>query len=247
MQKSFHKFSNNFMGREFYLWSYGHYGMPVLVFPSAAGMAHEWEAEGMIALLAPLINDGKVKLYCPESNVANTWNNKQAHPADFIKAHQAYEHFIVNEIVPWIYHECHTDTIPLTTTGVSMGAYYAVNHTLKYPHIFKTCFGMSGRYEISSFTHGFMNEDLYFNNPIAYLSNMDGEALDNVRDNSNFVLTCGRGAYESGCLEETIQLGEIMQHKGLDVVCDIWGEDSVHDWNAWKQHTVKHFGHVIGY
>lgn len=247
MQKSFHKFSNNFMGREFYLWSYGHYGVPVLVFPSAAGMAHEWESEGMIALLAPLINDGKVKLFCPESNVANTWNNKNAHPADFIKAHQAYEHFIVNHIVPWIYHECHTDKIPLATTGVSMGAYYAVNHALKYPHIFKTCFGMSGRYDISSFTHGFMNEDLYFNNPIAYLSNMDGEALEHVKSNSNFILTCGRGAYESGCLEETIQLGEIMQNKGMDVICDIWGTDSVHDWNAWKQHTVKHFSHVIGY
>ena len=161
MQKVFHKFPNNFMGREFYLWSYGHYGLPVLVFPSAAGMAHEWEAEGMIALLAPLINDGKIKLYCPESNVAETWNNKHAHPANFIKAHQAYEHFIVNSIVPWIYNECHSDKIPLVTTGVSMGAYYAVNHTLKYPHIFRTCFGMSGRYDISSFCHGFMNQDLY--------------------------------------------------------------------------------------
>ena len=246
MQKNLHKFHNHFMGREFCLWSYGHYGQPVLVFPSAAGMAHEWEAEGMIALLAPLIDEGKVKLYCPESNVARTWNNKHQHPADYIKAHQAYEHFIVNHIVPWIYHECHSEKLPLVTTGVSMGAYYAVNHTLKYPHIFQTCFAMSGRYDMASFTHGYTDENLYFNNPIAYLANMHGEALQQVQQ-SSFVLTCGRGPWEEGCLEETINLGEIMQHKGLNVLCDIWGEDSQHDWPAWKRHTLKHFGHVIGY
>lgn len=247
MHKSFHKFPNHFMGREFYLWSYGHYGQPVLVFPSAAGMAHEWEAEGMIALLTPLINDGKVKLYCPESNVSQTWNSKHTHPADFIKTHQAYEHFIVNHIVPWIYHDCRMGKLSLATTGVSMGAYYAVNHTLKYPHIFSTCFGMSGRYEVSSFTHGFSNEDIYFNNPIAYLSNMEGDVLEQVREQCQFILTCGQGAYEDGCLEETVRLGEILQHKGIGVECDIWGPDSVHDWNAWKQHTIKHFSHVIGY
>ncbi len=247
MQKQLHKFDNNFMGREFYLWSYGHYGQPILVFPSAAGMAHEWEAEGMLDLLAPLLDAGKIKLYCPESNVAQTWNNKHTHPADFIKAHQAYEHFIVNQIVPWIYHDCHSDYLPLVTTGVSMGGYYAVNHTLKYPHIFRICFAMSGRYDINSFTHGFMNEDLYFNNPLAYLAQMDGEHLDNVRDLARFTLTCGRGAYESGCLEETIRLGEMLQHKQINSVCDIWGEDSIHDWDCWKQHTIKHLPGIIGY
>ena len=43
------------MGRKMHLWRYGHYGSPVLVFPSASGMAHEWEANGMVEALGDLI------------------------------------------------------------------------------------------------------------------------------------------------------------------------------------------------
>ena len=42
------------MGRRIYLWQYGHFGAPVLVFPSAAGMAHEWESHGMVDALSGL-------------------------------------------------------------------------------------------------------------------------------------------------------------------------------------------------
>ena len=36
------------LGRQMHVWQYGHFGPPVLVFPSAAGFAHEWHAQGMI-------------------------------------------------------------------------------------------------------------------------------------------------------------------------------------------------------
>lgn len=241
MKKHCHKFDNNFMGREFYMWSYGHYGKPIFVFPSSAGMAHEWESEGMVEMLEPLINEGKLKLYCVESNVAETWNNKHSHPADFIKKHQAYEEFIINNIVPFIYQDCGGNELPLMTTGVSLGAFYAINHTLKYPHIFTQCIAMSGRYEISSFCHGFMNEDLYFNNPLAYLAQMEGEPLQNIQSNTEIILTCGRGSWEGKCLDETIALGEMLQQKGIRSTTDIWGYESAHDWDWWKAHFAKHF------
>jgi esterase/lipase superfamily enzyme len=31
-------------GRDIHLWQYGWYGEPVIVFPTAAGFAHEWNA-----------------------------------------------------------------------------------------------------------------------------------------------------------------------------------------------------------
>jgi len=37
---------------------YGHFGPPVVVFPSAAGFAHEWDRQGMLAVLAPLVDGG---------------------------------------------------------------------------------------------------------------------------------------------------------------------------------------------
>ena len=61
------------MGRRVHLWCYGETGRPLLVFPSAAGIAHEWQHGGMVDALAPLLAAGQLKIYCPESNVSETW------------------------------------------------------------------------------------------------------------------------------------------------------------------------------
>jgi esterase/lipase superfamily enzyme len=47
--------------------SYGHYGRPVLVFPSEAGRAWDFENHGMVAAVEDLIDAGRVKLYCVDS------------------------------------------------------------------------------------------------------------------------------------------------------------------------------------
>ena len=46
---------------------YGHYGRPVLVFPSEAGRAWDFENNGMVDAIGYLINDGRIKLYCVDS------------------------------------------------------------------------------------------------------------------------------------------------------------------------------------
>ena len=43
---------------------YGHYGRPVIVFPSEQGRAWDYESNGMVGAVAHLIDDGRVKLYC---------------------------------------------------------------------------------------------------------------------------------------------------------------------------------------
>ena len=49
------------LGRGVHLWRYGHFGMPLLVFPSASGMAHEWQSHGIVDSLADLL-DGRLEL-----------------------------------------------------------------------------------------------------------------------------------------------------------------------------------------
>jgi len=66
------------MGREMHVWRFGDFGAPLIVFPSASGMAHEWDAHGMVEALAELIDGGKLKLYCIESNVAEAWRPSSA-------------------------------------------------------------------------------------------------------------------------------------------------------------------------
>ena len=54
---------------------YGHWGRPVLVFPSEQGRAWDYENNGMVDAVRPLIDEGRVKLYCVDSFDHATWSD----------------------------------------------------------------------------------------------------------------------------------------------------------------------------
>jgi esterase/lipase superfamily enzyme len=234
------------MERPMHLWCYGHWGTPVLAFPSAAGMAHEWDAHGMVETLGDLIGSGRIKLYCTESNVAEAWTRKE-NPADWrIRRHMLFEHYVVSELVPWIRQDCQNAALRVAVTGCSLGGYYAANFALKFPELFHYALCMSGRYDITGFTGGFSNQDVYFNNPMAYVPNLHGEHLDRVKNNTRLSLVCGQGPWEEGCIEETNALADILQARGIPHFRDIWGHDVAHDWNWWRRQARYHFVGMFG-
>jgi esterase/lipase superfamily enzyme len=228
------------MGRRVHLWRYGHFGPPVLVFPSAAGMAHEWEAHGMVEALGDHISAGRLKLFCSESNVAEAWTRKENDPAWRIQRHQAFESYVVDELVPFIRKDCRSPDIPVAVTGTSLGAFYAVNFALKFPAIFRYALGLSGRYDVTWLTEGFSNEDIYFNNPMAYVKGLDGELLEEIRSKTHLVLVCGQGKWEDGNIEETHALAELLDSKGISHEKDLWGHDVSHEWVWWKRQARFH-------
>ena len=65
MKKRLERVQSPQLGRAVSLWSYGHWGPPLVVLPTAAGFAHEWEAQGMVEALAPWLEAGKLKLDSP--------------------------------------------------------------------------------------------------------------------------------------------------------------------------------------
>jgi len=228
------------LGRQVHIWTYGYYGWPVVVFPSAAGFAHEWQAHGMVDLLDPLLRSGRIKLYCPESNVAEAWTRKETDPEWRIQRHILYERWVTETLVPWVRADCRTPEIPLATTGCSLGGMYAANFALKYPTTFTWALCMSGRYDVRQINGGHNSQSVYFNNPLAYVPNLQGEALSRIRQNTHVVLVCGRGAFEEGCIEETLALGAVLKQKQIPSETDIWGPESRHDWAWWKKHLTKH-------
>ncbi|MFN7960334.1 MAG: alpha/beta hydrolase-fold protein [Thermoanaerobaculia bacterium] len=230
------------MGRRVNVWCYGHWGYPVVVLPTAAGFAHEWEAQGMVEVLAPLLYGGRIKLYCPESNVSETWTAKDGDPADRLVKHRAYEQFIVQELVPWVRQDCGSPEARLAATGSSLGGLYAANFALKFPETFSYALCMSGRYELTQFTGGFSNGDVYFNNPLAYVPNLGGEPLERIKRLTHVTLVCGQGPWEEGCIEETLALGQVFAAKGISHECDIWGHDVSHNWVWWQRQAVYHLG-----
>lgn len=233
------------MGRKVHVWAYGHYGEPVVVFPSAAGFAHEWAKEGMLDALGPLLRAGRIKLYCPESNVSEAWTKKNRPLADRMARHHEYERFVVDTLVPFVRSDCNWPDAPLAASGCSLGAMYAANFALKQPEIFRRAVCFSGRYLATALT-GESSTAVYFNSPIAFVPNLQGDALDRVRRNTHLTLVCGQGAYEEGCIEETIFMGKLLPRMGIPSTTDIWGRESRHGWGWWQKQARKHFWAIWG-
>ena len=233
------------MGRTMHLWRYGEFGPPLLVFPSASGLAHEWQAHGMIDSLRDLLDDGKLKLYCTESNVAEAWTREEGDPAWRIKRHQAFESYVVHELVPLIRQDCRSSEIPIAVTGTSLGAFYSANFALKYPRLFHWALCLSGRYDATWMTHGFSNDDVYFNNPVAYLPNLQGEQLEQVRRHTHLVLVCGQGKWEDGNIEDTQTFADLLAAKGISHDRDLWGPDVSHQWPWWQRQVRYHLAKFL--
>lgn len=229
------------LGRSLHLWAFGHYGPPVVVFPTAGGFAHEWPAQGMVDALRPLLDAGRLKLYCPESNVSDAWTRHDAHPRWKIEQHLAYERFVLDVLLPAVRADCHSPGARLAVAGCSLGAMYAAIFALKHPGQISTALCLSGRYLATEFTGGYTDDEVYFHNPLAFVPNLEGEALQRVRA-THLRLVCGRGPYEDGCLEETTALAGWLDRKNIPHQLDLWGHDSAHEWPWWRRQVLHHFG-----
>jgi esterase/lipase superfamily enzyme len=223
-----------------HLWRYGHFGPPLLVFPSASGMAHEWEAHGMVEALGDWIEQGQLKLYCSESNVAEAWTRKERDPQWRIGRHQAFERYVVSELASFIREDCKSPELQISATGTSMGAYYAANFALKFPQLFGYALCLSGRYDITWLTDGYSNEAIYLNNPMAYLPNLHGDHLEAIRRHTHLALVCGQGKWEDGNIEETRELAGLLEAQGISHEMDLWGHDVAHEWAWWKRQVRHH-------
>jgi esterase/lipase superfamily enzyme len=232
------------LGRNVHVWAFGHWGDPLLVFPSAGGMAHEWDAQGMIQAIAPWIHGGHFKVYCPETNVSQTLNKADAFPGQAMERHLAYERFIMNTLVPAMRHDCNAPDAKIMATGCSLGGYYSANYALRHPETFHRVLCMSGRYHLPDFLRSHKSLDVYLNNPLWYVPRLEGEELEKVRRNTHLTLVCGRGAWEDGCIEETIEMANILAAKGISHDRDIWGLASEHGWPWWRKQVVYHLNKI---
>ena len=230
------------LGRPVHLWTFGHWGAPVIAFPSAAGMAHEWRAGGAIEALRPLIVAGRIKLYCPESNVSETWMGEAAPPGARVDRHDSYERFVLDELVPWVRDDCHQPRARIGVCGASFGAFYAANFTLKQPETFPWALCLSGRYDSGTYLDGLSDLRAYYNQPLSYVPNLAGAELERVRRQAHLTLVVGQGAYEGRCVAETQRLAAALASRGIPHHLDVWGHDVSHEWVWWQRQLRWHFG-----
>ncbi len=223
--------------------SYGHWGRPVLVFPSEQGRAYDYENNGMVDAVADLIDAGRVKLYCVDSFDAQTWSRADLPLEERARRHGAYESWIVDQVVPFVHADCGGPT-DIATTGCSLGAFHAVNFALKRADLFPVAIGLSGNYDAAAWNAwGERGDATYFNNPVDYVAHLGGDHLDWLRSRLSIVLVVGQGAWEThptGALPSTRQFAGLLQGKGIPCELDLWGHDVAHDWPWWQRQLAHH-------
>ena len=81
---------------------YGHYGRPVIVFPSEQGRAWDYESNGMVGAVSHLINDGRVKLYCVDSFDHASWSDRGLPLEERARRHHAYQSWISEQVAAYV-------------------------------------------------------------------------------------------------------------------------------------------------
>lgn len=85
------------------------------------------------------------------------------------------------------------------------------------------------------FIGDYMDENVYFNSPLAFLPNLsDPWYLDQYRQ-SRIIVCAGQGDWEDEMLADTRALESILKQKDIPHWVDIWGGDVNHDWPWWHK------------
>jgi len=212
---------------------YGRGGKPVVVFPSSGGSVHEYQDFGMVEAVRPFVESGRISLVAIGSVDRQSWLNRDAHPADRARRHQEYDRYVVDEVAPFVRGHLRGRERFLAT-GCSMGAYHSANFFFRHPDVFDAVVALSGVYQLSEFIGGFMNDDVYYNTPLAYLPGLsDPWFLDRYRQ-GQIAICVGQGAWEDQMLADTRALQGILEGKGVPAWFDYWGHDVNHDWPWWR-------------
>ena len=224
-------FSSN-LGMEMPIVAYGHDGYPLLMFPTAAADYLEYERFHLIDSIRQHIEAGRVRAYSINSVNRYSLMNQQAPPQLKGDLLTRYDRYITEEVLPLIRLETGGQN-PLTT-GASLGAYLSANAYFKHPDVLRGVIAMSGSYDVRSWFDGYFDDNVYFNNPVQYLPNLDdGRFLPTLQRADAIVILSGQGAYEAP--ERSRQLSGILQAKGIPHTLDIWGHDVEHDWPWWRK------------
>ena len=86
--------------------------------------------------------------------------------------------------------------MPLTTSGVSLGAFYAANAVLKHSEEFRYALCMSGMYDTQAMLGGLASREVHYSNPMAYVPGLNGELLETIAERVHLDLICGQGKWE---------------------------------------------------
>lgn len=223
--------------QEIQLVRWGHFGAPVLLFPTAGGDAEEVERFRLIGAMMPLIASGRIKVYSTDSIAGKAWVSRQ-HSAEFCTHLQnRFDAMIYSEIAPAIRQDCNSPGIEIIVAGASIGAFNAVASICRHPDAFSMAIAMSGTYDLSKYLDGRVIPDFHFTSPLHFLPGLEGSLLDRLRQRL-ILLPSGEGDYED--IGESWRMASVLGARSIPNRVDAWGPEWRHDWITWRAMLPKY-------
>jgi esterase/lipase superfamily enzyme len=236
MYEQYHRWYSPYIERETEMLTFGHAGIPLILFPTSMGSFFQNKDFGLVESLSWFVNNGLIKVYCPDSFDKMSWYNKHLPPPYKVLNHIAYERMIMHEVVERASYE--TGHYRVMTGGCSFGGYHCVNIAFRNPHRFSYTISMGGAFDIKSFLHGYYDENCYFNNPVDYMPNLNNGAYYEAVKNMGIILASGEWDI---CKGDNEYLSTILKRNAIPH----WFECNQgvgHDWNWWREMLPRFLG-----
>jgi esterase/lipase superfamily enzyme len=217
---------------------WGHFGTPVLLFPTAGGDFEEVERFKLVDALSGLIDAGRIKVFSVDGIAARAWLRGRRSPDECAKTQRQYDAFIYEEVVPHIRRDCQSDSIEIITAGAAFGAFNAISSFCRHPNVFRVAIALSGEFDLSRYLPRAdaqsvqPAQEIGFDSPLQYVPSLEeGSQLDQLR--RRFVqVASGQGDYEKP--GDSQHLVSTLAARGIPNNLDLWGRDYAHSWNTWR-------------
>src|SRR5919202_2061163 len=213
MRREVHRWYSDRVRRDMTVIVLGHWGPPMIMFPTSGGDEGEYERMSLIGTIAGFIDSGRVKAFCVDTNHHDSFANRGAHPFHRSWMQRMYDEYIRQEVIPFVRHHCRSPDIAVWTMGASLGAYHAANTLFKYPDVVKRCYALSGVYDMKRFMDGAYDENFYFNNPVDYMANASDPWLLGQLATCDIHIVTGSGPWERS--DEAYRLSHILASRGI--------------------------------
>jgi esterase/lipase superfamily enzyme len=189
---------------------WGHFGVPVLIFPTAGGDYEEIERFQLVSALASLIDSGRIKVYSVDALAVRAYLSGTTNIDD------RFDSFLYEDVLQRVRVDCQNERIEPMLAGAALGAATAMSTLFRHPDSFRVAIGMSGQYD----------------DAIRYVTAMSGNQLDQLKSRSISVGT-GGGDYETP--GESQRLVDALGAKGIVCRFHYWGTERDHTWTTWRE------------
>lgn len=236
MEIQYYKEPSRFLKREMEFKVFGHSGLPCLAFACEGGRFYDWEDHGMVAALAPLIDAGRIQLFCADSVDAESWMGSGEGRARS-ETQERWFNYLAGELIPRVLALNGGTHTRVALLGCSLGAGHALNLYLRRPELVCGAICLSGSYSAATWFGPYHDDLTLRNSPLEYPPLLHTEGLPSTRLAPLF-LCCGRGPYEDDFLADTRAMAQALTDRRMPAFVDYWGEDVSHDWPWWAKQAV---------